>query len=257
MGVAVQGLPPRAGDVETGRANRETQSAATPAEISVTFAPTTQRYRTTDGAEVDDETIHRLVLLLVADTAARVSDLTRMMAAGDISIGAWQDEFAGVLKDTYLAAAALAVGGFARLTDEDLARVSADLRFAYTRLERFARFAEQRMHDADSVGRVLARSALYARYTNGLYQRFRTESHTRAVDEDGNRLFLFETNILGNAEHCSQCLEETAKGWVLIGTLVPVGNRICLANCKCRLSFSLFPVPDDTNEETPATAGRR
>jgi hypothetical protein len=242
--------------VAQGRAGEVAASAGS--ENVLTFDLTTQRYRDADGREVDDETIQRLLLLLVADTAADLSDLTRMMAAGDISIGTWQDTFAEQLRGAYLAAAALAVGGFDRLTDQDYATVSADLRFAYTRLERFARFVEQRMRDADSAGRVLARSRLYARYVNGLYQRLRTASHRRAVDGEGNRLFLFEANVLGVAEHCAQCLEETDRGWVPIGTLVPVGERICLANCKCRLAFSLIPVDDiNPNDNAPASAGRR
>ncbi len=46
-----------------------------------------------------------------------------------------------------------------------------------------------------------------------------------------------ERNILAPAEHCGGCLEETGKGWVPIGTLVPVGSRDCLSNCLCHLEF--------------------
>lgn len=50
--------------------------------------------------------------------------------------------------------------------------------------------------------------------------------------------FQFEENVLGVAEHCEGCIAETAKGRVPIGTLVPVGDRDCLSNCKCRIVFS-------------------
>lgn len=46
-----------------------------------------------------------------------------------------------------------------------------------------------------------------------------------------------ERNVLGLAEHCQGCIIETEKGWVPIGTLVPVGERTCLANCRCHLTF--------------------
>lgn len=46
-----------------------------------------------------------------------------------------------------------------------------------------------------------------------------------------------EMNVLGVAEHCQGCLDETAKGWVPIGTLVPIGSRTCLSNCRCRYEF--------------------
>lgn len=48
----------------------------------------------------------------------------------------------------------------------------------------------------------------------------------------------YEENVLGDAEHCGGCVEETAKGKVPIGTLVPVGQRTCLSNCRCVLIFS-------------------
>lgn len=47
-----------------------------------------------------------------------------------------------------------------------------------------------------------------------------------------------EENVLGVAEHCGGCVAETAKGRVPIGTLVPIGERDCLHNCRCRLVFS-------------------
>lgn len=49
--------------------------------------------------------------------------------------------------------------------------------------------------------------------------------------------FREERNILGIAEHCGGCVGETARGWVPIGTLIPVGERDCLSNCLCTMEF--------------------
>lgn len=49
--------------------------------------------------------------------------------------------------------------------------------------------------------------------------------------------YTSEMNVLGMAEHCQGCIDETAKGWVPIGALVPIGQRTCLSNCKCRYVF--------------------
>jgi len=49
--------------------------------------------------------------------------------------------------------------------------------------------------------------------------------------------FTREMNVLGVAEHCQGCIDETAKGWVPIGSLVPIGQRTCLSNCRCRYIF--------------------
>ena len=49
-------------------------------------------------------------------------------------------------------------------------------------------------------------------------------------------------NVLGPADHCegaNSCIEQTAKGWVPIGggAMVPIGSRLCLSNCRCRLEY--------------------
>jgi hypothetical protein len=50
--------------------------------------------------------------------------------------------------------------------------------------------------------------------------------------------YVYEENILGDAEHCGGCVAETAKGKVPIGTLIPIGQRDCLANCHCHFAYS-------------------
>jgi hypothetical protein len=49
--------------------------------------------------------------------------------------------------------------------------------------------------------------------------------------------YSHEQNILGVAEHCDGCLNETSRGIVPIGTLVPIGSRDCMSNCQCHLIF--------------------
>lgn len=46
-----------------------------------------------------------------------------------------------------------------------------------------------------------------------------------------------ERNILGIAEHCASCIRETKRGWVPIGTLIPVGLRDCWFGCKCTVGY--------------------
>lgn len=56
-----------------------------------------------------------------------------------------------------------------------------------------------------------------------------------------NRGFTLERNVLTPADHCEgsdSCIEQTARGDVPVGELVPIGSRICLSNCKCFLVYS-------------------
>ena len=43
-----------------------------------------------------------------------------------------------------------------------------------------------------------------------------------------------ERNVLEpGAEHCQDCLDETARGYVPTGKIMPIGQRACRANCAC------------------------
>jgi hypothetical protein len=80
--------------------------------------------------------------------------------------------------------------------------------------------------------RVIARAEMYA--LAGASESFEG-GRRQAATEVGYR---FERNILAASEHCQGCLDETAKGWVALGRLVPVGQRLCLTRCYCRLQFA-------------------
>jgi hypothetical protein len=45
-----------------------------------------------------------------------------------------------------------------------------------------------------------------------------------------------ERNVLHAAESCSQCRTLAAAGWVALGTLPPVGARICRGQCRCTIA---------------------
>ena len=128
-------------------------------------------------------------------------------------------------------------------TDDRVGSGLSDIRM---RLNNFA--SELRDGDAGSMKQVTNRSGLYSHAAWEVYQECRRISHEKATDEYGRKLFLFEKNILDDqAHHCFTtssfpgCPEQTAKGWVPIGTLPAPGKRMCGANCRCRLSFALMP----------------
>lgn len=79
-------------------------------------------------------------------------------------------------------------------------------------------------------GTLLRRIAMYA---GGGWAALQALLAGRALG-DGMRE---ERNVLGRAEHCDGCLTETARDWVPIGTLIPVGERTCLSNCRCHLEY--------------------
>jgi hypothetical protein len=185
------------------------------------------RYIAPNGQFVSFEQI-RLYLDATLDTSEqKVLSLARSLQSGKITLQEWQLGMRDTLKSIHLASSALAKGGWAQMSQADYGRVGFRLKEQYAYLEKFAKQIE---NGYLLDGRFLNRVQLYAqsgRLTYHMVQR--SEMLIRGMTE--------EQNILGAADHCSECVSETARGWVPIGDLVLVGQRICMTNCRCHVGF--------------------
>jgi hypothetical protein len=84
-------------------------------------------------------------------------------------------------------------------------------------------------------GTLAVRASLYAEASRATHREMeRRQARLRGEQQ--------EKNQLGAADHCPGCLEQTARGWQPIGSLVPVGSRTCLARCHCSIAFRNAPV---------------
>jgi hypothetical protein len=81
----------------------------------------------------------------------------------------------------------------------------------------------------------VARAESYGACVWGYAQEIARASYSRA------RVFDQEHLELGEAEHCDECLEDSAMGFVPIGSLRSIGDRLCLTNCHCRLVYRNGP----------------
>jgi hypothetical protein len=154
---------------------------------------------------------------------------TARYLAGRLNIAEYRLAMLNELQEAYREAA-LALGGPNWQFRPALATQARQL------LDEQARFLDNMIAEIASGqqrrdGTLLRRSMMYGHAAWGGLNEL---NRTMAASE-GNR---FEENVLSDADHCGGCVEETAKGRVPIGTLVPVGQRDCLANCKCLLLFS-------------------
>jgi hypothetical protein len=202
--------------------------------MPVTLA-TIRAFRWSDAAQrwigpgnrfVSQRELQRALATFVESAAAEARGMAARVADGHVTVGEWQTTTAGLVKDVDLAMTAAARGGFANLTQSDYGRAGQRLRTAYARLERFAReVAARRLTPAA----IAARAAMYVRAGNGIYQ---NERRGGAVE-----VFTEERRVLGNAEHCDQCIAAAAAGWKPLGTLPPIGTLQCLSNCRCSFEF--------------------
>jgi hypothetical protein len=193
--------------------------------------------------------LKRASLAFAAAVGAELALATEALIAGETPIEVWQTQFGRTLRRAHLAMGAFAVGGFSRLIPADLKTLFGEVRFNLRKLRRFARATEHGDARAGSEDAIRHRSTLYGDRLNTLYELIRGDSHMRARGPDGVALFTQEINVLGQADHCDKntpegaarpepgCVQETARGWVPIGTLSRPGERLCTMQCKCGLKY--------------------
>lgn len=160
--------------------------------------------------------------LLVTATQSRLAVLGQRRAEG-MTTAEWRLAVQGALKDSHIAAAALARGGWENLDKSTLGFVGSRLRSEYAHLSGLA--LDTRPGDFD--GRALAR---LAQYGGGAVRG--TESAVRRRDAGAE---AEERNVLGSSNSCEECPGLSDLGWQPIGTLPEIGSRECRGNCSCTI----------------------
>lgn len=159
---------------------------------------------------------------IVAATQDRLAVFGQRRAEG-MATAEWRLATQGVLKDSHLAAAALARGGFDQLSKSDLGFIGSRLRTQYDFLSQFA--LQVRGGD-DFGGQAMARLLQYGAGA----VRGTGSAILRRDNADGE-----ERNVLGGGESCGECPDLSAQGWVPAGTLPEIGERECHGNCNCAI----------------------
>lgn len=162
------------------------------------------------------------------ELAAVVAEVRALSLDRDESLDRWLEKMTVMIRDWSARAAFLAIGLLAYLDPLIVAELSA---FVSRQLAMLEGFYWQVLSGTQPIdGNFVRRSGLYALQAREMFGVANMEKHFR----DG---YAYEQNFLGLAEHCGGCVDQTARGVVPIGTLVPVGLRDCLSNCKCTVVF--------------------
>jgi hypothetical protein len=173
------------------------------------------------------EQSRRLLHGVVAAVRPLVLSVTDALIAGSLRLAGWFRSMRDALVPGYFA------GALAVLDDPDPppADVAAIVAEANRQVGYLGRFRGEIATAAHLLGQgTLARADMYAGAV------WSTSLNVQRAEKvrDGVR---FERNILGPADHCYECLSQTRMGLVPIGSLLAVGERICLTNCRCWLSY--------------------
>ena len=134
-------------------------------------------------------------------------------------------------KPAYIMAFLLAVGGISRVISRTTLREVLDNKlFAHGR--RVSEYGDKL--NSKPSGMVFTWSAQHYRGAVNMY--FETEADARS-----GQGYTEYRNVLGLAEkHCDgagSCLGESSRGWVAIGSLIPIGARTCGGNCLCSYEY--------------------
>jgi hypothetical protein len=193
--------------------------------------PTAQRYIDARGRFVAQAVLRKEIDGALASATIRVRTLAEQLRAGQITVEEWELAMRGMAKEVHLYNAAAARGGWAQLGDDDYGRVGRIVRDEYAWIRNFRTEIEDG-YPLD--GRFLRRVELYAQAGRETFHKVERQVQL----EQGNTL---ERSILGAADHCEgegSCVEQAARGWVLVGQLIAIGQRLCGRRCKCSIEYS-------------------
>lgn len=185
-------------------------------------------YDRTTGRYVSRDIVRSAIDDLLKQEEQYVRKVSEQLRRGQIDLASWQHEMRQVIKDTHLQVEALARGGWEQLTQADYGRVGAAVREQYQYLDKFTSAIAAENYKLD--GRFITRAVMYAKSARPFFH----DEQRELLEESG---YTHERNVLHPAEHCQQCLDQSALGWVLIGTVVPIGDRQCLSNDRCTMRY--------------------
>lgn len=218
-------------------------------------------YISSTGVKLGPNELRGLALTFASGVEADLRANAQQMLSEEISVDEWKRRANNDIEDEYLVLAALGVGGFDKLTDEDLEAVEgvpttpktlgSGVADAEVRLDDFASQltseppAEALDGEVGTVGDDEAVTRRAGSYSNPGYSLFE-QAQARAAQRfaDANDLVMVERSILDpspQVRHCRSdadsegCVEAAAAGWKPLNSLPKIGERSCKGNCKCQI----------------------
>jgi hypothetical protein len=200
--------------------------------VSYRFDERTGRYRAPSGRFLRQRDVRAAVDKLIQASGTRMRAMTEQLRSRQLTLGDWEIAMRRELSTLHVATATVAKGGRAEMSQSDYGRVGQLVREQFEWLRERADKVLSGQQFAD--GSLTARAQLYAEAARGTHQTILSrEMVVRGFTEERN---VEDREVI----HCTgpgSCPAETAKGWVPIGTLIPLGQRKCLARDRCHLQY--------------------
>lgn len=197
--------------------------------MAYTYDPSAGAYRNSAGRIVSWDDI-RQDYLRAERAAERIGEeLATQLREGTISLATWQAQMRKLMKDMHVSAGMLATGGRDMMTPAARGALGGHLTREYRALNALALKIQNGTQRLDGTLWRTARHYIRAARKT-FYDATRKRERSRGFDE--------ERSVRTAAERsCQSCIAEEDREWVLIGSLVPIGDRECKRNCLCLMYF--------------------
>ena len=187
--------------------------------------------RAVTGHFVARDRVVELLEKSVAGRERRLYEGVRRLAEGTRSPQVFLSHAKVMLKRQYLQEAALAAGGWDRLTPADYGRVGGKLQAQYRRLSEMT----AGIRDGEvSEAQALSRMQMYMGNARAEY--FEVERDLLPPVPQGQMRIERRTLGASKGGPCEDCEKHADKGWQPEGTLpVPTQDSVCDGHCRCTL----------------------
>lgn len=174
------------------------------------------------------EVMDKIDLMITASTN-KTGLLADMVSDGTINVQDWKEQMRKVIKSEYIDSYLAGIGGRDQMKQSDWGRVGRMLKDQYKYLDGFTNV----IAEGDYSKEYIANRARM--YMDSAYQ-----AYEKAVENVSKQAgYDLEKWVLGQAEHCPDCLAFAAEGWKKTGyfPMPRSGNTVCLTNCRCHKEY--------------------
>lgn len=202
------------------------------------WVPAAHNYRRPNGTFIKRGALLDLLSDAISQNERAMLKEVTGYVEGRIAMQTWIIGQSETLRREYLQNAALGAGGWDRLTQADYGRIGGKLRAEYARI---ANLAEQVAAKEVTLPQALNRVHMY----QGGARRMFYETERGHLPGAGQGKATIERRVLGEAEHCGDCIAFYDEGWQPVGALpVPGAESECDGNCRCDLLRQSVPAAE-------------
>ena len=192
-----------------------------------TYSEDLGRYVDGSGNPVSFDNLLKVTYEELDDLESQIDGLGDELVSGELDVSEWEERMAEIIVATAALFFLFGIGDRNAVTSEHESHLTDRTRTQFEFLRQFSQGIQTGQMTPDGIK---AREKLYLHDAELHYSEAQEFAHP--VD-----VWPFYANILGGCVHCLTCPEQTDKGIVSRGSLIPIGQRECKWRCCCQWQF--------------------